>query len=168
MPRLLGLELTGTTMAIRVLIGAVLALLSFLFLVYIPLNIIEIVAVMMEQLQASSGLPLWLYWTIAALGTAVSCLTFAVVVLRGGKAYGPILMAYGVLFVAYIVASFQGGTIPLDLSLAGVAGFHDLSVRLTFDIFWMMVLYALPFALVLVKGAVVTYHDLIATRRSDA
>lgn len=167
MPRLFGLEMTRFTLMTRILIGSALAALSFIFLIYIPLNVMEIVSMIMQRLPSSAMLPPSMYLIIALLGAVIACLTFVVVVARGSKIYGPVLMAYGLVFVAYIVAFFQGGSMSLYLSLGSVAGFNDFSARMALSMFGIMVLYALPFALVAVKGIVVTRHAFMTAGRAS-
>ncbi|MDG6937492.1 MAG: hypothetical protein JRM97_08230 [Nitrososphaerota archaeon] len=91
--------------------------------------------------------------SLPLVGLAVAALVFLGVLLRGTKAYGPVLVALGVALLAYVYVAFHGGTI--DVSIPRVQQ-YSVSGSVALGLASLMYLFMAPAVLTLVKGAVLT------------
>ena len=90
---------------------------------------------------------------LALLGLAAAALVFLGVLLRGSKAYGPIIIVTGLVFLAYVYTAFQGGTITLNLP-QGIQ--YGASGSVSMGVAGLMYLFMLAPLLTVVKGIVLT------------
>jgi hypothetical protein len=117
MPKVMGVQLSGGALAVRLATAVVGAAVSFLLLYYLPANISTVVP------QGASALASPLFPPVLPpLGLAITALVFLGFLLRGTGAYGFILLLLGLLFIAYVYILFGGGTIYLQIPSSAAYG----------------------------------------------
>lgn len=161
MARLLGVEVTSQQLAVRGVLAVAFGGVAFLLFYYLPVSAASLVS----QIAGPAGAPLapvvsgLVSPDLPAIGAAVAALVFLGVFLRGTKAYGPIVMAVGVAFLAYFYVALHGGTVTLAIPQGvGYSASGDVSIGVADLLYLLMVAPALT----VVKGAVLT-----ATRPGD-
>ena len=87
------------------------------------------------------------------VGLAVAALVFLGVLLRGSRAYGPVLVVLGGALLAYVYVMFHGGTI--DIAIPQVQQ-YSISGSVAIGLAALMYLFMVPALLTLVKGVVLT------------
>ena len=90
--------------------------------------------------------------SLGAIGLAAAALVFLAVLLRGSKAYGPILMVLGVVFLAYVYEAFHGGTVALAIPKVQAS----VSGNVAIGVSGLMYMFMLAPLLTVVKGLVLT------------
>ena len=156
MPKLLDLEVSRGSLTLRAVLGAVFGGLSFAVFYYVPANLGSLISPAVPASSASSASSLissLVSPSLLLIGLAAALLVFLGFFLRGTKAYGPILVVNGLIFLAYVYAAFQGGTITLTLP-AGLPS--TASGTLSLDVSNLMLLLLLAPILTVVKGIVLT------------
>ena len=161
MARLLGVEVTSQQLAARGVLAVAFGGVAFILFYYLPVSAASLVS----QVAGPAGAPLapvvsgLVSPDLPAIGAAVAALVFLGVFLRGTRAYGPILMAVGVAFLAYFYVALHGGTVTLAIPQGvGYSASGDVSIGVADLLYLLMVAPALT----VVKGAVLT-----ATRPGD-
>jgi hypothetical protein len=156
----MGLELSSASLAIRVILGVVLAALTFLVFYYVPANLASIVSGHVPSNSAASASSVTsslIGSTLPIIGLVLSVLVFLDVVLRGSSAYGVTLILTGLLFAAYTYTALHGGTIGITLPgnlTQGATG------DITIDVGLLMLVLLIPSLLTVVKGVL-----LLAVKR---
>ncbi|MDI9609514.1 MAG: hypothetical protein QFX34_04455 [Candidatus Verstraetearchaeota archaeon] len=166
MVKMLGLELTGASLALRLILGALLSAGGFLIFYYLPANFVELAssAIGGEVPPAASGLLSSLIDpALPLVGLALVAAIFLCAVFRGTKAYGPVTIALSLVYALYVVLLFHGGAIsisvPADLLGGGLPFGASLSVSVDMPV--LMVLFLVPALLGIVKGFLL----ILMTRR---
>lgn len=91
--------------------------------------------------------------SLPAVGAVVAALVFVGVLLRGTKAYGPVLVVLGLALLAYVYMAFQGGTIALTIP-QGVQ--YSATGTVSIGVSMLMLMFMIAPILTLVKGLVIT------------
>jgi hypothetical protein len=157
MPKILDLELKALSLALRVIVGIIVAAITFFVLYYLPTNLQSILSqiVPAQALPTPSTLnPLLTGVTSSILpmiGLLLTVLVFLECLLRGSKAYGPILILTGLSFIAYLYLFFNSGTITVNLPASLLMG---ISASIAIDLTTIMLLLMLPSILTIIKGIV--------------
>ena len=156
MPRLLDIEVSGASLALRVVLGVVFGGISFVVFYYLPANLGNFLssALPAASRAAAAGVASALINpSLPLIGLAAAALVFLGFLLRGTKAYGLILVLNGIVFLAYVYTAFQGGTITLNLP-AGLPS--SASGNISLNASNLMLLFLLAPLLTVVKGIVLT------------
>jgi len=157
MPKILDLELKALSLALRVITGIIAAGITFLLLYYLPANFLNILGQfipakalpdpsILNPLLSSLVNP-----SLPMIGLLLTVLVFLECLLRGSKAYGPILILTGLSFIAYLYLLFQGGTLSMTVPPTFLMG---ISAGVALDLTTIMLLFMLPAILTIIKGAV--------------
>lgn len=157
MVKILGLELTVASLALRLVLGAFLCAGAFLIFYYLPANFVKLASGAMggEIPPAASGLlsslidPL-----LPQVGLVLAAAIFICALLRGTKAYGPVTIALSLVYAAYVVLWFHGGAISIAVPeelLGGELPF-GASLSVIVDMPLLMVLFLVPALLGVIKG----------------
>ena len=161
MLRILGLEITGGRLAMRMLLGGLLAFFTFVILYLLPLDIVELaIGAVPAQMEAQIApiLASLIHPALPPLGLALTPVVFLLIVLRGSKIYGSLVVLEGALSFTYVFFAFQGGifsvNIPSSLlsSISGLPAGVSISIVLQSNLVLLMVLFLLPSVLIAVKG----------------
>lgn len=156
MPNMLGLQISGVRLALRVVLAVVIGGLAFVLFYYVPSHLLDLIDRFLppgSQSVVSGIVSNLISPTLPTIGLALSAFVFLGIILRGTKVYGPILVLNGLSFLAYIYTALHGGTVGLTLPsdlLQGVSG------GVTVDLSTLMLIMLLPSLLTIVKGAVLT------------
>lgn len=156
MPRLLGLDVSGASLALRVVLGIVFGGLALGLLYYIPANLGSMLSSYLPastKAVATGVVSSLLSPSLPLIGLVAATLVFLGVLLRGTRVYGVILLANGLVFVAYVYTLFQGGTITLSLP-SGLPS--SLSGSLSLNVGSLMLIFLIAPILTVVKGIVLT------------
>ena len=157
MPKILDLELKATSLALRVVIGVIAAAITFLISYYLPANLLSLLSQFLpaQALPPPSTLEPLLSSIInpmlPMIGFVLTVLIFLEYLLRGSKAYGPILILTALSLIAYLYLLFNGGTMAIALP---ASIFMGTSVDMALDLTIMMILLMLPSILNMIKGMV--------------
>lgn len=157
MPKILDLELKGSSLALRVVTGIIAAGITFFLLYYLPANFLSLLG----QLVPAQALPdpsilntllsSLVNPSLPMIGLLLTVLVFLECLLRGSKAYGPILIISGLSFIAYLYLLFHGGTMTITLPASLLMG---ISAGVAVDLTVIMLLFMLPSLLTIINGAV--------------
>ena len=153
LPRVMGLQLSSVSLAIRVVSGAVLSGLTFAVFYYVPANLASLVSGHLPSsiAPAASSLASAVAGSVLpTIGLVLTVLVFLGVVLRGSRPYGMVLFVTGLLFADYTYIIIQGGTIRI--TLPGNLP-HGASGNFTIDVSLLMLVLLIPSLLTVVKGA---------------
>ncbi|MDE1858223.1 MAG: hypothetical protein KGI26_04040 [Thaumarchaeota archaeon] len=156
MPRLLGVEMSGGKLALRVVLAVVFGSLAALFLAYLPSaagSFAKQAAGTANAAAVESIVNALINPSLPAVGAVVAALVFLGFLLRGTKVYGPILMVLGLALLAYVYLAFQGGTIGLTIP-QGLQ--YAASGSVSIGVSTLMLLFMVAPLLTLVKGLVLT------------
>ena len=157
MPKILDLELKALSLALRAITAIIVAGITFFLLYYLPANFLNILGqfVPAQALPDPSILnPLLsslVNPSLPMIGLLLTILVFLECLLRGSKAYGPLLILTGLSFIAYLYLLFHGGTITITLPASLLMG---ISAGVAVDLTTIMLLLMLPSILNIIKGAV--------------
>jgi hypothetical protein len=157
MPKILDLELKASSLALRVIVSIIAAAIMFFVLYYLPANLLSFLSqfVPAQALPPPSTLnPLLssiIDPTLPMIGLLLTVLVFLEYLLRGSKAYGPILILTSLSFIAYLYLFFNGGTMIITLPANLLMG---ISVDIALDLTVIMLLLMLPSILNIIKGIV--------------
>ena len=154
MPKLLDLELSGRSLAFRVVLGVISAALTFLIFFYVPANLTTLISgyipadmrTTINTLLASLIGP-----AMPPLGILLAALAFLSSLLHGSKVYGLILLVEGLCFIAYLYLAFQGGTLSITLPKELLYG---ISANLQINLANIMFLFMIPSLLGIIKGII--------------
>lgn len=121
MPRLLGLQLSSGALALRVVLGAIAALVTFVVFYYVPANLPGFASALLGSGSSTAGetvsgfLKSLINPNLPTVGLLLTVFVFIGVVIRGTRAYGAVVIVDGLLFAVYVYLAFQGGTISISL-----------------------------------------------------
>ncbi|MDI9644533.1 MAG: hypothetical protein QFX35_04865 [Candidatus Verstraetearchaeota archaeon] len=156
MVRLLDIEVSRASLALRVISGVTLAALTFLLLYMVPSNLPSLIWEMGREQPSVPGevLSSLVDPMLPILGLALVPAVFLNALLKKTAAQGPIMIVIGLLSVSYIYLAFHGGVISLDIPPSILAGYPPSggSLHLRIDFFLLMVLFMIPHFLSLVRG----------------
>ncbi len=166
MPKLLDLELTGTSLAFRAVLGAVLAAAAFLFLYFVPANLVALAARVLPEMggtfaAAAPMVAALIHPMLPLAGLLIAAFTFPAVLLRGSKLYGFFVAGLGILFLAYVYLAFQGGAITIAVPENMIPA-YSVTAALQLRLTNLMLLFMIPPVLTIVKGFV-----LVAGKREQ-
>jgi len=157
MPKIFDLELKTTSLALRIVIGIIAAAITFFVFYYLPANLLSPISQFLpaQALPPLSTLDPLLSSIIdpmlPMIGLVLTVLIFLEYLLRGSKAYGPILILTALSFIAYLYLLFNGGTMTIAPPVSLLMG---TSVDIALDLTIMMILLMLPSILNMIKGMV--------------
>jgi hypothetical protein len=163
----LGLHVSKRVVAFRFVLALALAILTFVFLIYIPANLPAIASGTFRVTESPFGsevLRTLVAPTQPTLGLFIVMLVFAGVFFRGTKVYGPILIQNGLAFMLYVYSIFQGGVVHLEV-FGSAFGASEAELELSLSVSPLMLLFLIPAALTIMKGILVT-RDSIRGRTS--
>ena len=155
MPRVMNLQLSSATLAIRVVLGIVLAGITFLIFYYLPANLASLISSHISSTNAEtvSGMTSSIIGsTLPIIGLVLTVLVFLRVVLMGTNIDGVILILSGVFFAAFTYTALHGGTIAIALP-SGLS--QGATGNITIDVSLLMLVLLIPSLLTIVKGALV-------------
>ncbi|MEN3016877.1 MAG: hypothetical protein ABC585_03330 [Candidatus Methanosuratincola petrocarbonis] len=158
MVKLLGLVLSRTSLALRLVLGLLLGAAGFLIFYFLPANLVELAsaAVGEEIPPAVAGLLSSLVDPyLPAVGLALAATIFLCTLLRGTKAYGFVTVALSLLYAVYVVLWFHSGTVSIAVPEALLGGDlpFGISLSIRVEMPLLMGLYLVPAALGIAKGA---------------
>lgn len=131
----------------------VFAALTAVIFYYVPANLGSYLKQLAGASAAESVVNALISPDLAMIGLAAAALVFLGVFLRGTKAYGPILVVSGLVFLAYVYVAFQGGTIGLTVP-QGIQ--YSPTGSVSIGVSGLMYLSMLGPLLTVVKGLVLT------------
>jgi glucan phosphoethanolaminetransferase (alkaline phosphatase superfamily) len=156
MPRILGIDLTGKAIVLRVIEAIFFSMLAFAFFFYVPTVLPSSVSGFVTVTGGGLGshvLSNLIAPTAPTLGLFIVLVVFAGVVLRGSRVYGPLLVLNGFAFALYVYSIFQGGVIRVQ-AMGDAFGATNASLSLSLDVTWIMVAFMVPPALAILKGVI--------------
>ncbi len=156
MVNLLGLKVSGASLALRVLLGIVLGACGFVIFYFIPANFLRLLSGVVGAIppEAAGALSALVDPNLPAVGLAMAIAIFLCALLRGTKAYGPVTIALSIIFAAYVALFFHGGSISVAIpeALQGGDSPVGISISVSVGMTWLMALFLVPSALGVVKG----------------
>ncbi|MGA2572930.1 MAG: hypothetical protein ABSF36_01830 [Candidatus Methanomethylicaceae archaeon] len=168
MPKLLDLEISTASLAIRVILGLICAGIIFFIFYYLPVNLKAILDfVLSTVVPGSSSIPPGV--TSDVLGVVVSpilpfsglvltVVTFLEIVMRGTRIYGPILIVSGSFWLVVLYIVFEGGNIVFALDQSLFSGLSEIlpsfALRISIGLIPIMLIFMLPSMLTVTKGVV--------------
>ncbi len=158
------MEMSGGKLALRAVLAVIFGAIAFVIFYYVPSSLgsyITRFAGSNGGSSASSIVGALINPVLPIIGLAVALLVFIGTLLRGTKAYGPVLIFLGLVLVAYVYTAFQGGTINLTIP-KGVG--YSASGNIAIDFTLLMYLFLLAPILTLLKGVVLTMMKPIDPR----
>ncbi len=160
------LGLTGRSLAINAVLAVIGGGLSFALFYYLPANLGSIAspALPAEMREPVSSILSQLMPAQATqIGLLIAVVVFIAALLRGSKAYGPLVAIDGILFAAYFYTLFQGGIITIKASLPAIIAPGTAEGMVSLDITNILYFFLIPPLLTIVKGLLITMKDLKAS-----
>jgi len=165
MPEFLGLRISLGRLVLRGVLAFIAAFFTFALLYLIPLDIAELAgmgAPPQLQPQVAQIVAGIIHPALPALGLALTPAVFLAVLLRGSRVYGPLVIVESALSFAYVFFAFQGGTFTIDIPQSLISSISALPLGIQLSIFlqvnlaFIMILFLVPCALGIAKGALLT------------
>ncbi len=158
MVKLLDLEVSGASLAARIVLGVILGALAFLIFYYVPANFLGLASDVLRMEippQAADVLSSLVDPALPLVGLALAPAIFLCALFRGTKAYGPLTIALSLLFAAYVYLFFHGGAISVAVPVGSIAGdlLMELSLSIRVEMAMLMALFLIPPILGVAKGA---------------
>lgn len=158
MPRILGLQLSAGALALRVVLGAITALVTFVVFYYVPANLPSFASGILGSASSTAGgvvsgfLKSLINPDLPTVGLLLTLAVFVGVLIRGTRVYGAVVLANGVLFAAYVYLAFQGGTVSITLP-SGLPS--SAAGTIVIGASTLMYVFLLAPILAMVKGALI-------------
>lgn len=154
MPKILGLELSGSAIVLRFFEAALFSMLAFALLFYVPTvippNLSGFVNLSGKKI-GTSVLSKIIQPTEPSLGLVIVLLVFAGVLARGTNVYGYLVALNGVSFWVYVYSFFQGGVVKV-VAVGTAFGASNATLNMSLDATLLMFAFMVPPALTVVKG----------------
>lgn len=154
MPRVLGLQMSGAQLVLRVIEAVVSSMLAFALLFYMPTVLPSRVSGFVSVTAGGIGSALLsglISPTAPTLGLFIVLFVFAAALLRGSGAYGWLLVLNGVAFSLYVYSLFQGGVVQVR-AMGDAFGASDATLALSLNFSLLMAVFLVPPILTVVKG----------------
>jgi hypothetical protein len=154
MPRILGLELSGRQIVLRVIEAVVLSMLMFVLFFYLPTALPSEISGFVSVTSGGLGSALLsklIEPTAPTLGLFIVLLVFAAALVRGTRVYGLLLVFNGLAFVIYVYSLFQGGVVQVQ-AMGNAFGASGASLGLSLNLNLIMLAFLVPPTLTVVKG----------------
>ncbi|HZW55543.1 MAG TPA: hypothetical protein VFF30_04575 [Nitrososphaerales archaeon] len=164
MPEFMGLEISGASLALRMVLASLSAAASFAIYYYVPANIGNLVSSYIPSTVASgvSGiLAGFVSPFLLIIGLLIAVFSFLSILLKGTKIYGVVVMMTGALFAIYTYLVFQGGSISVNIPQSSLI--QNVSGSIQVQLSLLMLLFILPSLLTVVKGGLI----LASANRED-
>jgi hypothetical protein len=132
------------------LLAAALAFAAFYLL---PSLLSSLLSLAIPPEAASEVASSLIYPVLPFVGLLIAVLVFLVILTRGTKIYGPVLILYGFSSIAYIYLALHAGTIQLAIP---ASTFAETSANVTVNLTALLLILLVTPILTVLKGLLVT------------